>query len=117
MKNQHIIIEKTKELLSVRCDEGLREAAEKWLDAVGTEKEAEASRNYVLALEDAVTDIDTVINVFQSDMAKEKFGEEMANKILTHAIEIKEKGAKWCDCPACTTGLKILEHKADLIGE
>lgn len=117
MKNQEIIIERTKELLSVRCDEGLREAAEMWLNAVGTEKEAEASQNYVLALEDAVTDIDTVIDVFQTDMAKEKFGEEMANKILTHAIEIKEKGAKWCDCPACTAGLKVLEHKADLLGE
>lgn len=29
MKNQDIIIEKTKELLSVRCDEGLREAKRK----------------------------------------------------------------------------------------
>lgn len=117
MNNQNIIIERTKELLSLHCDQGLREAAEMWLKAVGTENEAETAKNYVLALEDAVTDIDTVINVFQTDMAKEKFGEEMANKILTHAIEIKEKGAEWCDCPACTVGLKILEHKEDLLGE
>ena len=117
MKNQEIIIERTKELLSVRCYEGLKAAAEQWLDAVGTEREAEASRKYVFELEDAVTDIDTVINVFGSDMAKEKFGEEMANNIRSHAIEIKAKGAVWCDCPACTAGLKVLEYKADLLGK
>lgn len=116
MKNQKIIIELTKELLSVRCYEGLKEAAEQWMDAVDTENEAEASRKYVLALEDAVTDIDTVINVFGNDKVKEKFGEEMANKIRAHAIEIKGKGAKWCDCPACTAGLKVLEYKEDLLG-
>lgn len=117
MKNQEVIIERTKELLSVRCYEGLKEAAEQWLDAVGTEKEKEASRKYVLALEDAVTDIDTLINVFGSEKAKEKFGEEMANKIYAHAEEIKAKGAKWCDCPACTAALKVLGYKSDLLGE
>lgn len=117
MKNQEIIIEKTKELLSTHCYEGLRAIAEQWLGAVGTEKETEASRKYVAALEDAVTDIDTVINVFGSNMAKEKFGAEMANNILSHAKEIKAEGAKWCDCPACTAGLKVLEYKADLLGE
>jgi len=65
MKNQDIIIERTKELLSVRCYEGLKVAAEKWLDAVGTEREAEASRNYVSELEDAIPDIDTVIMEIQ----------------------------------------------------
>ena len=117
MQNQNIIIERTKELLSTNCYQGLREAAEQWLDAVGTEKEREASRRYVHELEDAVTDIDTVINVFESDMAKEKFGEELANKIHSHAVEIKAKGAVWCDCPACTAALKVLEYKADLLGE
>jgi len=117
MKNQDIIVERTKELLSVRCYEGLRKAAEEWLEALGTEKEAEASKKYVAELEDAVTDIDSVISFFGSDAAKEKFGEENANKIRSHALEIKEKGAKWCDCPACTAGLKVLEYKADLLGE
>jgi len=117
MKNQNIIIERTKELLSVRCYEDLKEAAQRWLDAVGTEREAEASINYVWELEDAVTEIDSVINFFGSDMAKEKFGEEMANNIRTHAIEIKAKGAKWCDCPACTAALRVLEYKSDLLGE
>ncbi len=117
MKNQKIIIERTKELLSVHCYEGLKAAAEQWLDAVGTEREVEASRKYVFELENAVTDIDTVVNLFGSDMAKEKFGEETANNIRSHAIEIRAKGAKWCDCPACTAGLKVLEYKADLLGE
>lgn len=117
MKNQEAIIERTKELLSTHCYQGLREAAEQWLDAVGTEREAEASKKYVLALEDAVTDIDTLINTFGSDKAKERFGEERAKSIYSHAMEIKAKGAKWCDCPACTAGLKVLEYKKDLLGE
>lgn len=117
MKSQENIVERTRELLSVHCYEGLRVAAEQWLDAVGTEREADASQKYVSELEDAVTDIDTVINVFGSDMAKEKFGEDMANNILNHAIEIKAKGAVWCDCPACTAGLKVLEYKEDLLNE
>lgn len=116
MKNTEIIIERTKDLLSTHCYEGLKKAAEQWLDAVGTERETEASKKYVFELEDAVTDIDTLINVFGSDMAKENFGEEMANNIHSHAIEIKSKGAKWCDCPACTADLKVLEYKTDLLG-
>ena len=116
MNNQEIIIERTKELLTTHCYEELKKAAEQWLDAVGTEREAEASKKYVFELEDAVTDIDTLLNVFGSDTAKEKFGEEMANKIYSHAIEIKKEGAKWCDCPACTAGVKVLEYKADLLG-
>ncbi|NLM84557.1 MAG: heat-shock protein Hsp90 [Clostridiales bacterium] len=117
MSNREIIIERTKELLSQHCYEGLRAAAEQWLDAVGTEREAEAARKYVAELEDAVMDVDSVINLFSSDFAKKKFGEEAASNILSHAKEIKAKGAKWCDCPACTAGLKVLEYKADLLGE
>ena len=29
-------------------------------------------------------------------------GEEVAAGMLAHALEIKEKGAKYCDCAACT---------------
>lgn len=91
MKNQEVIIERTKELLSVRCYEGLKEAAEQWLDAVGTEKEKEASRKYVLALEDAVTDIDTLINVFGSEKAKKKSAKKWQTKCMPMRKRSKQK--------------------------
>jgi len=115
MNNQGIIVEKTKELLNTHCYEGLRSAANEWLDSIGTEKEKEASKRYVDMLKDSVVDIDTVINLFSSDKAAEKFGAEKAAEIATHAKEIKAKGAKWCDCPACTAALEVLKYKEDLL--
>lgn len=115
MRNQDIIIEKTKALLNLRCYEGLKTAAEEWLKAVGTDKEKEASENYVAALEDSIVDIDTVIDLFSSNEGIEKFGAEKANEISSHAKEIKAQGAKWCDCPACTAAKEVLKYKEDLL--
>lgn len=115
MKNQEVIIEKTKTLLNSYCYEGLRTAANEWLEAIGTEEEKKASKNYVEVLEDSIVDIDSVINLFGSDMGIEKFGAEMASQIANHAREIKANGAKWCDCPACTVAKEILNYKEDLL--
>lgn len=35
-------------------------------------------------------------------------GEEVAAGMLAHAQEIKEKGAKYCDCAACTAAHELL---------
>ena len=37
-------------------------------------------------------------------------GAEKAKAIADHAREVKAAGGKWCDCPACSAGLKILEN-------
>lgn len=116
MKNQGVIIENTKKLLDTHCYEGLRTAANEWLESVGTNKEKEASKKYVEVLQDSIVDIDTVIKLFDSDRGREKFGEKMANEIASHAKEIKAKGAKWCDCPACTAAMEVLKYKEDLLG-
>lgn len=115
MKNQDIIIEKTKALLNVRCYDGLKTAANEWLESIGSTEEKKASETYVAVLEDSITDIDTVINFFSSDMGKEKFGSEKASQIATHAKEIKAKGAVWCDCPACSAAREVLRYKEDLL--
>jgi len=115
MNNQNIIIEKTKELLNTHCCEDLRTAANEWLEAVGTDKEKEAGKKYVAALEDSIVDIDELIKFFTSDVAINKFGAEKASEIASHAKEIKAKGAKWCDCPACTAALEVLKYKEDLL--
>lgn len=115
MNNQGIIIEKTKELLNLRCYEGLKTAAKEWLESIGTDGEKKASENYVAVLEDSIVDIDTVINLFTSDAGIEKFGSEKASQIASHAKEIKANGAIWCDCPACTAAQEVLKYKEDLL--
>lgn len=115
MNNQNNIIENTKELLNLRCYEGLKNAAQEWLDSIGTDKEKSASEKYVAALEESIVDIDTVINLFSSEIGIEKFGAEKAAEIASHAKEVKANGEKWCDCPACTAAKKVLKFKEDLL--
>ena len=115
MKNQNIIIDKTKLLLELHCYDGLKAAAQEWLTSIGTEEEKKASEKYVAVLEDSVVGIDTVINLFSSDVGIEKFGADMASQIASHAKEIKANGAEWCDCPACTAAFEVLKYKKDLL--
>lgn len=115
MNNQSIIVDNTKKLLSTHCYEGLKVAANDWLNSLGTDKEKEASKKYVELLEESIVDIDTVINLFSSDMGIEKFGADKAAEIANHAKEIKAKGAKWCDCPACSAAMEVLKYKDDLL--
>jgi len=117
MSDKNIIIEKTKDLINTRCYEGLKAAAKEWLESIGTDEEKKASQKYVTALEESIVDIDTVINLFSSERGIEKFGAERAAQIANHAKEIKAKGAKWCDCPACTKAREILNYKEDLLEE
>lgn len=114
MTNQNII-DNTKLLLNLHCYDGLKNAAQEWLASIGTEEEKKASEKYVAVLEDSVVGIDTVINLFSSDMGIEKFGAEMASQIASHAKEIKANGSEWCDCPACTAAFEVLKFKKDLL--
>ena len=42
------VVEKTKELIAApSCSQEAKEAAQAWLDAVGTEKEAEETKKYI----------------------------------------------------------------------
>lgn len=115
MKNQNVIVEKTEELLKTHCYEGLRTAANEWLNALGTDKEKEAGKKYVAVLEDSVVDIDTVINLFSSEAGIKKFGAEKAAEIASHAKDVKARGGKWCDCPACTAAREVLKYKDDIL--
>ena len=59
--------------------------------------------------EDVAT-IEHVIEFFESPQAKQIFGAEQARAMAEHAHAVKAAGGKWCDCPACTAGLKILDN-------
>lgn len=110
------VVEKTKELMNAAsCSKEAKAAAQAWLDAVGTEKEAEQTRAYIEELEADIMPIDGLIGFAGSDAGAKCFGEDVAKGILAHAEEIKAAGAKYCDCAACKAVEEILEKKEELL--
>ncbi|WP_293735603.1 molecular chaperone Hsp90 [uncultured Phascolarctobacterium sp.] len=97
------------------CSAEAKAAAEKWLTAVGTAEEAEATKAYVAELEADIMPIDGLIAFAGSEAGVGVFGAELAKNILAHAEEIKAAGAEYCDCPACAACKAILEKKAELL--
>lgn len=108
-------IERTKELLSNWCCDELKEAAQNWLDSIGTDKEKEAGKKYVLELQDSIVTVDEMLAFLPIDEAKAKFGEETANKFYEHAKELKIQGVANCDCLACTAASAVLEVKDEIL--
>ena len=104
------IKELTQDLLQApsACKE-VKEAAQNYLDAAGTEKEADA------ATEADIMPIDGLISFAGSDMGAQVFGADDAKKILAHAEEIKASDAKYCDCPACAACEALLNKKAEIL--
>ncbi len=111
----NFVVEKTKELISApTCSGETRAAAESWLGAVGTEREAEETKKYVAELEADIMPIDGLIGFAESEGGAKVFGEQAKN-VAAHAREIKAAGAKYCDCPACAAVEAILNKKDSLI--
>lgn len=109
-------VEKTHELINApTCNSETKAAAQAWLDAVGTEKEAAETEKYISELEGDIMPIDMLIGFAGSDAGSQVFGAEKAKDIAAHAKEIKAAGAKYCDCPACAAVEAILNKKDDLL--
>lgn len=108
-------IERTKVLLSNWCCDELKEAAQTWLDSIGTDKEKEVGKKYVLELQDSIVTVDGMLAFLPTDEAKAKFGEEIANKFYKHAKKLKAQGIENCDCPACTAASAVLELKEEIL--
>jgi len=112
----HDVSEKTRELMAApSCCPEAKAAAQAWLDAVGTDREQEETKKYLAELAEDVTSIDGLIAFASSEMGAAHLGREGAAGLLAHAKEIQAKGAKFCDCPACTAALAILGRKADML--
>lgn len=60
--------------------------------------------------------IDQLIAFANSDTGKDHFGKELAGNIVTHSTEMKAKGDKYCDCPACLICGKMLARKEEMLG-
>lgn len=116
-KTLDYVIEQTNALIaSPTCCKEAREAAEKWLKAVGTANEKEETVKYIKELEEDIEGIDDLIEFASSPLAVKLFGEEKAKGFSAHAEDLKKSGAKYCDCPACVACANILEHKKELLG-
>lgn len=110
------VSEKTKELISApSCNGEAKAAAQAWLNAVGTEKEAEETKKYIAELEGDVVGLDELISLADSEAGAKFFGADTAKFFAAHAKEIKAAGAKYCDCPACSAGAAILEKKDSIL--
>lgn len=110
------VVEKTHELmLTQTCCQELKDAAQKWLDAIGTDNEVAETKNYFVKLEEDIMPIDQLIGFAGSEAGANYFGIDLAQNIADHAKEIKAAGAKYCDCPACSAVEAILEKKEFLL--
>jgi len=110
------VVEKTHKLMDApSCSSEAKAAAQNWLDAIGTEKEAAETKNYINELEEDIMPIDDLIGFAESAAGAEIFGAGAAENIAAHAKEIKSEGAKYCDCLACAAAEEILQKKEELL--
>ena len=111
------VIEKTKDLMAAHsCSAEAKVAAQAWLDAVGTEKEAEETARYIEELEADIMPVDNLIAFAETEMGAKVFGGvEAAKGVAEHGRQIKAAGAKYCDCPACAAVEAILEKKEEML--
>lgn len=110
------VIEKVNELMTApTCCAEAKEAAQNWLNAVGTEKETEQAKKLIAELEMDIMPIEQLIAFSESEAGIQLFGVEKAKSISEHAHEIQSAGAKYCDCPACACVAAILEKKDVLL--
>ena len=91
------------------CCPELKTAGQNYLNALDTGAEKAAAAALLQELKGDVCTLDQTIPFFESERGAQIFGAEQAKTMAAHAREIKAQGAKWCDCPACAAGVKILE--------
>lgn len=109
-------VQKTKEMMAAHsCSEDAKAIGQKWLDAVGTDAEAAATKEYLENLEQVIMPVDGLIAFAESEMGAQVFGADVAKGVAAHGKEIKAAGAKYCDCPACAAGAAILDKKNEMV--
>ena len=96
--------EMVKEILQAgsACQE-LKDAAQNYLDAVGTADEHDKAEKLVAECEADVMKCADVIAFMKTDAAA---------GILAHEEELLAKGIEYCDCPGCTAGKRVMDNKA-----
>lgn len=100
---------------SPSCSKEAKDAAQAWLNAVGTANEAEETKKYIAELEADITTIDGLIAFAGSDAGKSVFGADVAPKVVEQAKAAKANGAVYCFCDACKAAEAILSKKSELL--
>ena len=101
--------------ISPSCYPDLREAAKNYFSVLGSAEEKIAAQNFIDELQKDVEPIERLVIFAHSNRAIEMFGAERAKIFAANADALKARGAKYCNCRACTIGLEILEHKDVLL--
>ena len=84
------VVKKTHELMdAASCSSEAKAAAQVWLDAVGTDREAAETAKYIAELEADIVTVDGLISFAQSEAGASVFGADNAKNIAAHAREIK----------------------------
>lgn len=110
MANHEALVAEVKNLAAApSVYSGLKDLTEQWLAADGTAAQANLTALLRAALKEDVCTIDQVLPFFASEDAKKAFGAETAAQLLAQGQKVKAEGGKYCFCPACTAGAKILE--------
>ena len=111
------VIQKLNEMTSIPyCCEEAKSAAADWMNALGTDKEAEQTTKLLAELEADLLPIDNYIAFACSEAGVNVFGgEEGAQEEISRMKERKAAGEKYCDCPACAAALAILDKREELI--
>ncbi len=106
------LAEDTKALIAVEHTYGpLKEAAQKWLDTMEDgEANQAATKEYVKLLEESIMTVDDIVAFTASPDAAKVFGDQLP-QFQAHAKELKDSGAKFCDCDACKLAKSILDKK------
>ena len=109
------LADKTRALLESNACAELKDAAQKWLDTMEDgAANAEATKNYIAALEDGLVTVDELAAFAASDAGKQLFGDKQG-EVVSHAQALKAEGKPYCDCPACKLAAEILRDKEYLV--
>ena len=96
-------------------NETVKEFAQSWINAEGTPKQEELTKQLVSVAEQNIALIDETIGFAGSELATQILGEEGAANLLQHAKDIKAQGAEFCDCPGCVAAKNIIDLKAEIM--
>ncbi len=97
------------------CCQEAKDACAAYLSAVGTEDEKAKAEALVKELKEDVGDIDGCIDFLGSDLAKQIYGDGQP-AALAGAQKAKAAGEKYCVCPACQAGSKVIENAEAIVG-
>ena len=96
------------------CSAETKASCQRWLDAVGTPDEAQATRRYLEELAGDIMPLEMLIAFADSEQGAAVFGEK-APQVAAHGRELKAAGRQYCDCPACAAVEAILARREEIL--